>query len=144
MTISNGYKQGVLDLLAVIGTAMVSRVQIEAGTFVLKTLGHDVPPDAEADFRQMYADAYVPALAKQQGYLSSRLLRLFPPEMAREIEAAETPFNYQMELVFDTEENRRRWVASDEHGRVWPTAEQMARKAAWRGYDVVGADAAAG
>ena len=47
MTISNGYKQGVLDLLAVIGTAMVSRVQIEAGTFVLKTLGHDVPPDAD-------------------------------------------------------------------------------------------------
>ena len=100
-----------------------------------------VPPEGASDFERMYSEAYVPALRKQQGYLSSKLLRLFPPDVAREIQAAETDFNYQMELVFDTEENRRLWVASEEHQVVWPQAEKMATKVAWRGYAVAGEDA---
>ena len=100
----------------------------------------EVSPESAGGFERMYAEAYVPALKKQQGYLGSKLLRLFPPDLAREIEAAETDFNYQMELVFDTEENRRRWVASKEHAAVWTQAEQMAEDVAWRGYDVAGED----
>ena len=49
-------------------------------------------------------------------------------------------FNYQMELVFDTEKNRRKWVASKEHAVAWPHASGMAKKVAWRGFDVVGTD----
>ena len=98
----------------------------------------EVPPSGGSDFEKMYAEVYVPALKKQQGYLSSKLLRLFPPDVAGEIEAAKTDFNYQMELVFDTEENRRLWVASDEHQVAWPQAEKMATQVAWRGYDVAG------
>ena len=93
-----------------------------------------------ADFEKMYVQSYVPALRKQQGYLRSKLLRVFPEKVAREIDAAPTEFNYQMELVFDTEENRRRWVASKEHATAWPLASGMAQKFAWRGYDVVGKD----
>ena len=64
----------------------------------------------------------------------------FPQRVAREIEAAETEFNYQMELVFDTENNRRKWVDSKEHAKAWPLASGMAEQFAWRGYDVVGSD----
>ena len=97
----------------------------------------DVSEDRQADFERMYAQVYVPALRKQKGYQRSTLLRLFPPQLAQEIEAAPTEFNYQMELVFDTEENRRLWVASEEHRAAWPQAQAMAKSVAWRGYDVL-------
>ena len=93
-----------------------------------------------ADCQKMYAKSYVPALRKQQGNLRSNLLRVFPEKVSRKIDAAPTEFNYQMELVFDTEENRRKWVASKEHATAWPLASGMAQKFAWRGYDVVGRD----
>ena len=91
-------------------------------------------------FEKMYSESYVPALKKQQGYIGSKLLRLFPAEVAAEIQASPTEFNYTMELVFDTEENRRRWAASEEHSVVWPLAAEMAQKVAWRGFNVVGDD----
>lgn len=100
----------------------------------------DIAPEQADAFQAMYVKQYVPALQQQQGYQSSRLLRLFPPQVAAEIDARPTEFNYQMELAFDTEENRRRWVASAEHTVVWPLAAGMARTVAWRGYDVVGDD----
>lgn len=101
-----------------------------------------IAPEQETAFQDLYATQYVPALQKQQGYKASRLLRLFPPQVAAEIEARPTEFTHQMELVFDSEENRRRWVASAEHSVVWPLAAGLARTVAWRGYDVVGDDAA--
>lgn len=100
----------------------------------------DIAPAQEDAFRDMYMTRYVPALQQQQGYHGSRLLRLFPPRVAAEIEASPTEFTYQMELSFDTEENRRRWAASAEHSVVWPLAAAMARTVAWRGYDITGSD----
>lgn len=100
----------------------------------------EIAPEQAAAFQAMYGDRYVPALQKQQGYQSSRLLRLFPAQVAAEIEASPTEFTHQMELAFDTEENRRRWAASAEHSVVWPLAAGMARSVAWRGYDVVAGD----
>ena len=96
---------------------------------------------AQADaFATMYRERYAPALRQQTGYLGSKLLRLYPAQIAAEIEAEATPFNFQMELVFDTEENRRRWATSAIHGEVWTLANQIARKAAWRGYDIAADD----
>ena len=97
-----------------------------------------VADEKSAAFEAMFADAYAPALEKQPGYLGSTLLRIFPAAIAQEIGAAETPFNYQMELRFDTEANRRRWAASHEHSGVWPLAQGMSSAVAWRGYAVVG------
>jgi heme-degrading monooxygenase HmoA len=102
----------------------------------------EVPKEKADDFEKMYIESYVPALRKQKGYIGSKLLKLFPKEVAEEIEAAPTEFNYQMNLIFDTEENRRLWVASEEHQAVWPLAEGMSRSVAWRGFDVVGSDTA--
>jgi len=65
---------------------------------------------------------------------------LFSPEVCEEIQAKATNYNYQMNLVFDTEGNRRKWAASDEHQEVWPLAQSMVEQVAWRGYDVVGED----
>lgn len=100
----------------------------------------EIAPEGAAAFQAMYENQYAPALQKQAGYQRSRLLRLFPPQVATEIEAAPTEFTFQMELEFDSEENRRRWVASPEHSVLWPLAAGMARSVAWRGYDRVATD----
>ena len=100
---------------------------------ILLQIYFDVSTEKAQDFEQMYRASYVPALKKQEGYLGSTLLRLFPPDVAAEIEAAATTFNYQMELMFDTEAHRRRWVASEEHSVVWPLAEALSQKIACRG-----------
>lgn len=99
-----------------------------------------VSKERAIDFEEMYAKSYVPAMRKQKGYLHSNLLRIFPNKIAKEIEATATEFNYQMELVFDTEANRRKWVDSKEHAKAWPEASGMAEKFAWRAFDVVGTD----
>ncbi|MCL4236979.1 MAG: hypothetical protein KJ047_01920 [Anaerolineae bacterium] len=94
----------------------------------------------QAEFEAMYTAVYVPALRQQQGYIRSSLLRIFPADLAQEIGAAPTQFEYQLELVFDTEENRRRWVASPEHQRAWPQAAALARSVAHRAYVIAGDD----
>ena len=91
-------------------------------------------------FEEMFRDVYVPAMQVQEGYIGSRLLRLFSPEMHSEISARNTEFNYQMNLVFDTEENRRNWAASDEHSVAFPKAQALAEDVAWRAYDVAEED----
>jgi mannose-6-phosphate isomerase-like protein (cupin superfamily) len=91
-------------------------------------------------FEKMYYAIYVPAMTVQQGYLSSKLLRLFPEGIAKEIQAEPTTYNYQIQISFDTEENRRKWVASSQHQIAWPAAAALAKEYKWRGYDVMGDD----
>ena len=95
--------------------------------------------NAEA-FEKMYYAIYVPAMTVQPGYLSSKLLRVFAEPLAKEIQAEATTYNYQIQISFDTEENRRKWVASKEHQIAWPAASGLATEYKWRGYDVMGDD----
>lgn len=92
-------------------------------------------------FENMYTNVYVPALRVQVGYLESKLIRIFPTELEKKIQGEATTYNYQLQLSFDTEANRQKWVASKEHvGTAWPAAEKLAKSYKWRGYDVVGDD----
>jgi mannose-6-phosphate isomerase-like protein (cupin superfamily)/heme-degrading monooxygenase HmoA len=95
--------------------------------------------NAEA-FEKMYHSIYVPAMTVQQGYLESKLLRIYPDDVAKKIEAEPTTYNYQIQISFDTEENRRKWVASAQHQIAWPAATALAKEYKWRGYDVMGDD----
>jgi len=99
-----------------------------------------VPKENSAAFEKMYHSIYVPAMMVQPGYLGSTLLRLFPQDVAKSIEAEPTLYNYQIQISFDTEENRRRWVASDQHQIAWPAAARLAKEYKWRGYEVMGDD----
>jgi mannose-6-phosphate isomerase-like protein (cupin superfamily) len=99
-----------------------------------------VDKENAAAFEKMYYSIYVPAMIVQEGYLSSKLLRLFPDDLAKEIQAEPTTFNYQIQISFDTEENRREWVASDQHQIAWPAASRLAKEFQWRGYGVMGDD----
>lgn len=91
-------------------------------------------------FEEMYYSIYVPAMIVQDGYLSSKLMRLYSPDQAKEIEAEPTTYNYQILISFETEEKRRKWVASDQHQIAWPAATSLAKEFKWRGYHVMGDD----
>ena len=110
---------------------------------ILLQIYFDVSAEQCAAFERMYETIYAPALRRQQGYQRSTLLRLYPPRVSEEIEASPTEFNYQMELVFDSEENRRHWAASDDHSVAFPQAQALARAVAWRGFDIAGSDSMA-
>ena len=91
-------------------------------------------------FEKMYHSIYVPAMTVQQGYMSSKLLRFYPENLAKEIQSEPSTYNYQIQISFDTEENRRKWVASAQHQIAWPAATSLAKEYKWRGYDVMGDD----
>lgn len=91
-------------------------------------------------FEKMYYSIYVPAMTVQKGYVGSKLLRLFPEPLAKEIEAEPTTYNYQIQISFKTEEDRKSWVASEQHKIAWPAASSLAKEYKWRGYYVMGDD----
>ena len=95
--------------------------------------------NAEA-FEKMYSSIYVPAMIVQKGYLESKLLRLFPENVEKQIEGEATDYNYQIQISFTTEEDRRKWVSSEQHKIAWPAATSLAKSYKWRGYDVLGDD----
>jgi len=99
-----------------------------------------VPKENAEAFEKMFTSVYVPAMTVQQGYLSSKLLRVFPENLEKEIQGEATSYNYQIQISFDTEENRRKWVASEQHKIAWPAASGLAKEFKWRGYDVIGDD----
>jgi mannose-6-phosphate isomerase-like protein (cupin superfamily)/heme-degrading monooxygenase HmoA len=99
-----------------------------------------VPKENAEAFEKMYSSIYVPAMQVQQGYVSSKLLRVFSDNLEKEIQGEPTTYNYQIQISFDTEENRRKWVASEQHKIAWPAASGLAKEFKWRGYDVMGDD----
>jgi mannose-6-phosphate isomerase-like protein (cupin superfamily) len=99
-----------------------------------------VAKENAAAFEKMYSSIYVPAMTVQQGYLESKLLRLFSDNVEKEIEGEPTTYNYQIQISFDSEESRRKWVASPQHLIAWPAASGLAKEFKWRGYDVMGDD----
>jgi hypothetical protein len=104
---------------------------------ILFQLYFDVADDKRSEFEKTYAEVFEQALRRQKGFQSARLLRLFSAARIAEIEAEPTEYNYQINFVFDAEESRRRWAVSADHDVAWPKISALARKAVWRGYDLV-------
>ena len=138
LTISN---DGTDDLeLLVIGISPSKHKSIAKPKAMALQMDFIVSKENAEAFETMYHSVYVPAMTVQQGYLGSKLLRLFPENLSKEIEAESTTYNYQIQISFDTEENRRKWVASTQHQIAWPAATALAKEYKWRGYDVMGDD----
>ena len=100
----------------------------------------EVEPANYAAFEKNYIDVYVPALRRQVGYLGSKLLRIFPADVAKKNGSPETKFTFEMELMFEKEEQRVAWTKTKEHDDAWAKTSGMAKSYQWLGYDVVGMD----
>jgi uncharacterized RmlC-like cupin family protein len=100
----------------------------------------EVEPANYAAFEKNYIDVYVPALRKQVGYLGSKLLRIFPAEVSKRNGSPESKFTFEMELMFEKEEQRKAWTSTQEHDYAWSKTSAFAKSFQWLGYDVVGMD----
>lgn len=86
----------------------------------------NVEPGQEARFEELYRNAFVPAISKQEGFLRAQLLRAF--------EQSEV---YEIDIYFETEELRERWANSADHQEVWPQIEKACREITPQGFDVL-------
>jgi heme-degrading monooxygenase HmoA len=73
----------------------------------------DVEPTKEKDLVSTFQTVFEPTISKQPGFVSVTLLK-----------SRGTTTAYRLVISFETEEQRRTWVASDDHQRVWPQMEQ--------------------
>jgi mannose-6-phosphate isomerase-like protein (cupin superfamily) len=100
----------------------------------------EVEPANYAAFEKNYIDVYVPALRRQVGYLGSKLLRVFPADVTKRNGSPEQKFTFEMELMFEKEEQRVAWTKTKEHDVAWGKTVAFAKSYQWIGYDVVGMD----
>lgn len=100
----------------------------------------EVEPANYAAFEKNYIDIYIPALRRQVGYLGSKLIRIFPADVSKRNGSPESKFTFEMELMFEKEEQRVAWTRTQEHDFAWRKTAALAKSYQWIGYDVVGMD----
>lgn len=83
----------------------------------------NVDPAKEKALLKNFATTFYPAIKKQPGFIDAKLMRL--RIVAKGAGPANT--NYRLLLSFQTEEQRLKWVASDDHQRVWPDMDKNLR-----------------
>lgn len=79
-----------------------------------------VPAANEKRLLQHFHDRFKPAASKFQGYISVDLLKL-----RSALTGSAPAAKYRFVLVYENEELRQKWVASDVHQQVWPPIEKM-------------------
>jgi hypothetical protein len=78
-----------------------------------------VDPAKEKEMLHNFHTVFRPAAAQQPGFLDVKMLKLRSALAG----AAPAGVNYRFELRFASEEQRKAWVATDTHQKVWPTIE---------------------
>lgn len=76
-------------------------------------------PAREKEMLANYRKVYLPTISKQPGFVSVQLLKLRSELQGK----APTGCTYRLNISFQTEEQRVKWVASADHQKVWPSVE---------------------
>lgn len=74
----------------------------------------------EQEMLRTFRNTFRPAAAKQPGFIDGKMLKLRSAPQGK----APAGANYRFVLIFQSEEQRQKWVASDVHQRVWPMIEK--------------------
>lgn len=80
----------------------------------------------EEELETTFRDIFVPAISIQEGFV--RVVFLKARDALRE---------YQISLVFESEELRLKWVASKEHQDAFPKLAALCQRVSWSGFDVI-------
>lgn len=78
-----------------------------------------VDPAREQEMVANFENEFRPTIAGQPGFVGVTLLKL------RDVMVGPAPGDakYRLIISFDTEDQRKTWIATDEHQRVWPMIE---------------------
>lgn len=104
---------------------------------ILFELSFQVAPLNRQAFENVFAEVFQPALARQEGFISVQLVRVFEASAAREIQALPTEDDYRVLFNFESEALRRKWAKSADHDLAWPKLSALAETCGWRGFDVL-------
>ena len=80
----------------------------------------------EKELENLYLKEYVPGIKIQEGFRRTTLLK--KRDALRE---------YQIDIEFDTEDLRMKWVVSKEHTEIWPKVTALCQRISWAGFDTV-------
>jgi heme-degrading monooxygenase HmoA len=83
----------------------------------------NVDPAKEKDLLKNFATIFQPTIKKQPGFVDVKLMKL--RTVAKGTGPANT--NYRLLLSFQTEDQRLKWAASDDHQKAWPTIDKNLR-----------------
>jgi heme-degrading monooxygenase HmoA len=75
----------------------------------------------EKEMLQYFRESFRPAASKQLGFIEVNMLKLRSTVMGKPPGDA----NYRFVLVFESEELRQKWIATDIHQQVWPAMEKF-------------------
>jgi len=78
-----------------------------------------VDPANEREMLHNFETIFRPEAAKHPGYIDVKMLKLRAALQG----TAPAGVNYRFSLTYQSEELRKKWVASAEHQRVWPAIE---------------------
>ncbi len=78
-----------------------------------------VDPAKEKEMLHIFRTSFRPAASKQPGFIDVKMLKLQSAMQG----AAPAGSNYRFVLVFASEEQRKQWVATPTHQKLWPTIE---------------------
>jgi len=82
-----------------------------------------VDPAKEQEMLHNFHNVFRPAAMKQPGFIDVKMLKLRSALAG----AAPSGANYRFELIYASEEQRKVWVDTATHKRVWPTIEKTLR-----------------
>jgi heme-degrading monooxygenase HmoA len=78
-----------------------------------------VDPSKEQEMLRNFRTMFRPAARRQPGFIDVKMLKLRSALQGAGPEGA----NYRFVLTFATEEQRKQWVATATHRKLWPTVE---------------------
>lgn len=108
--------------LAAAGAALAAPAPGPANAILLE-VDLSVDPAREKELVSNFRRIFRPAISKQPGFVSVRLMKL------RQAVAGSAPagLTHRLLIAFQTEEQRLKWVATDEHQKVWPSIEKTTK-----------------
>ena len=107
-----------LKTLAAIAAASTAGAAVVEPIVLLVDL--EVDPAKAQDLVTNYRTIFRPAIRKQPGFVDVRLLKL----RAEAAGKAPAGCTHRLLISFQTEEQRLKWVSTDEHQKAWPTIEK--------------------
>jgi heme-degrading monooxygenase HmoA len=115
--------------------AAAALAQAQTGNAIQLHVDLEVDPAKEKEMLANFRRVFQPAIRKQPGFVEVKLLK-FREAMV----GSPGAFNYRLLISFRTEEQRKAWVAHDDHQRAWPTIESCLKGAKYRPwlYDIAG------
>jgi heme-degrading monooxygenase HmoA len=80
-----------------------------------------IDPAKEQEMLRHFQTVFRPAAMKFRGYIDVRMLKV----RAVPVGTAPAGINYRFVIIYESEELRQKWVASDIHQDVWGGMEKM-------------------